>query len=240
MWSSEMEPIVKQTRKALVLVAGACLAAALSACASTAGGDAGKPEAVTPTERFPIDVQSQPEELRLAVHGSGLSANQAGALGAFAAKWLDSEGGEITLKSPANGVDPGAAYRTTEGARDALVSAGVSSERIRTVGYDAAGDASAPVVVAYARYVAKGPQCGQSWENLTSTDQNREYANFGCAVTANMAAQIADPGDLLRPREMTPADAGRRQVVLDHYRKGETTSSAKDSQADGAVSRAIP
>lgn len=235
-----MEPIVKQTRKVLVLLAGVGLAATLSACATTGADDPGKPEPITPTEHFAIDVQSQPQELRLATHGSGLSDNQMRAIEAFAARWLDSQQGEVTLQSPSRAGDPGAAYRTTTGARDALVAAGVAPDKVRIIGYDAANDPQAPVIIGFTRYTAKGPHCGDSWENLTNTWSNREYANFGCAVTANMAAQIDDPGDLLHPREMTPADAGRRQVVLDHYRKGEVTSSAKDSQADGAVSRAVP
>lgn len=241
MWSSRMEPIVTQTRKVLILLAGVSLAAALSACATTdTPDDPAKPTPITPTERFAIEVQPQPQELRLATHGSGISANQAQALGVFAQKWMDLDGGEVVVQSPTHGADPGAAYRTSSAARDALVAAGVSPDKIRIVGYDGAGDVQAPIIVGFSRYVAKGPQCGQNWENLTATKDNGSYENFGCAVTANMAAQIADPGDLLQPREMTPADAGRRQVVLDHYRKGETTSSAKDSQADGAVSRAVP
>jgi pilus assembly protein CpaD len=55
-------------------------------------------------------------------------------------------------------------------------------------------------------------------------------------VTANIAAQIADPEDLLHPRAETPPDGSRRQVVLDKYRTGATTSTAKDTQANGAVS----
>ena len=58
-------------------------------------------------------------------------------------------------------------------------------------------------------------------------------------AAANIAAQIANPQDLLRPRDMTPADAQRRATVLGKYRAGEVTSSARDDQAAGAISRAI-
>jgi pilus assembly protein CpaD len=34
-------------------------------------------------------------------------------------------------------------------------------------------------------------------------------------------------------------DAGRRQTVIDKYRKGELTASAKDEQAQGVVSNAV-
>ena len=51
-----------------------------------------------------------------------------------------------------------------------------------------------------------------------------------------MAAQVANPADLVRPADLAPADAQRRVYALDKYRKGEVTSSAADDQAKGVVS----
>jgi pilus assembly protein CpaD len=82
------------------------------------------------------------------------------------------------------------------------------------------------------------PNCG-AWGDMTRTFNNGAYANLGCAVTSNMAAQVANPADLLGARDMDPADPARRATVFDKYRKGEVTSTAKDSQASGAVSQAI-
>ena len=136
-------------------------------------------------------------------------------------------------------LDPAAARATLETARRFLIDQGVDPAKIQLAGYDAGGDPTAPVVVGYARYTAQGPDCSQAWPNMTATMNNREYENFGCAVTANMAAMIDNPGDVLQPRTMTPADAGRRATVLGRYRAGEVTSSAADAQANGAVSRAV-
>ena len=63
---------------------------------------------------------------------------------------------------------------------------------------------------------------------------------LGCSTVSNMAAQISDPRDILGQRPQDPADAGRRSTVIDKYRKGEVTSGAKDEQASGAISKAIP
>ena len=41
---------------------------------------------------------------------------------------------------------------------------------------------------------------------------------------------------IVMPRATGPSDATRRGVVLDKYRHGDVTSSAKDGQASGAVS----
>jgi pilus assembly protein CpaD len=107
---------------------------------------------------------------------------------------------------------------------------------VRIVSYDAGADAAVPVVVGFLRYDAKGPQCGHDWGNLANAFNNEVYEQFGCSITANIAAQVADPADLLHPRTETAPDATRRQVVLDKYRQGSTTATAKDAQANGAVS----
>ncbi|MFI4933204.1 MAG: CpaD family pilus assembly protein [Caulobacterales bacterium] len=208
---------------------------ALGACAGTGG--TGKPDPILPTERFSIDVRSAPEELKLASHTTGLTSTQADALETFAHDWMDAEGGDITIKAPEHGDDPAGAYRTATGARDVLMAQGAAAQKVRIVGYEAGGDPHAPIIVAFLRYHAQGPDCGHEWGNLASTADNNGYAEFGCSVTANMAAQIANPADLLGPRDSPPPDAGRRQTILDHYRKGDISSSTKDPQADGTFSK---
>ncbi len=224
MWSS---------KTALIAAAGAALL--LSACASGAGREAAP---LTPMERYSISVTRAPQELRLAPHPQGLSPNQASALAAFAREWMSAEGGLITVQAPSGGGDSSAVFRTAEGARQFLMGQGVAPDHLRVVGYSAR-DGDAPVVVSYMRYTAQGPDCSASWGNVTATASNGSYSNFGCAVTANLAAQIANPGDLVDPRPMDPSDATRRSVVLGHYRNGEVTSSAPDQHASGAVSTAV-
>ncbi|HZL00040.1 MAG TPA: CpaD family pilus assembly protein [Caulobacteraceae bacterium] len=209
----------------------------LGACASDPHGFDNV--AALPSEHFAIEVQTQPREIRLAPHRAGASPTQANALATFAQEWADTSGGDISVRTPARPMDPAAAYRTASDARDILISRGVAPDKVRIIGYDAGGDPRGPIIVGYARYVARGPRCGTSWDNLSNDFSNQEDKNFGCAVTANVAAQIADPRDILSPRATDYPDAARRQAVLDKYRKGETTSTAKDSQASGAVSTAV-
>ena len=66
-----------------------------------------------------------------------------------------------------------------------------------------------------------------------------ELVKAHAPVLARMAAQVANPADWARPRTLDPADAQRRAVVLDKYRKGELTSSEKDDNATGAVSSVV-
>ena len=215
------------------------LAAALSACASPAIQPGQALSARTPTELWKTEMASQPEEIRLAVRAEGLSANQANALTGLAQTWRGAGGGEVVLQAPVGGPEPDAVSRSGENARSFLVQQGVPASEIRLVGYDAKGDPRAPLVVGFMRYALAIPACGRSWTNIAHSMTNQPQPNFGCAVTANMAAQVADPADLATPRTMDPADAQRRAVVLDKYRKGELTSSEKDEKAEGAVSQVV-
>ena len=213
------------------------LAAALSGCASARTGQAivGR----TPTEQWKAQMASQPEEIRLAVRAQGLSANQASALTGLAQSWRGAGAAELVLQAPVGGPEPDAVSRSGENARSFLVEQGVPAGQIRLVGYDAKGDARAPLIVGFMSHAVSIPACGRSWTNIAHSMTNQPQPNFGCAVTANMAAQVADPADLATPRTMDPADAQRRAVVLDKYRKGELTSSEKDDNATGAVSEVV-
>ena len=219
-----------------VLVAAA---AALSACASTSRPP---PEltraqaARTPTELWTPDVQPQTAEIRLAVHAQGLSPNQQDALARFAGDWRLGGRGPITLRAPVGGPDAAMVSQATEGARARLASYGAE---VRVQGYEAGGDARAPLIVGRESYAVSIPICGRQWDNISRSATNEVQSQFGCSVTANMAAQIANPADLLGPAAIDPADAQRRDVTLGKYRKGEVTSSASDSQAKGTVSQVV-
>jgi len=218
-----------------------CLATtALAACATVPAPAPDPAElARTPTELWTDRIAVQPDEIRLAVHTAGLSPTQNQALAEFVADWRASGGGPITLRAPLGGPDPAAVGRASEGARLQLSGGGVPASAITVASYDAAGDPLAPLIVGRERYRVNVPRCGQEWTNIARSANNSVQANFGCAVTANMAAQIADPSDLLGPAQVAPADAQRRAVVLDKYRKGEITASAKDESATSVISDVV-
>lgn len=222
-------------RLALVL---AVAAGALAACASK-HGEGDEMGALTPTQQYHLETENHPDEIRIAAHRGGLSPAQTDAINTLADRWRDSGGGHMVLQLPRGGADPVAVQDTARAAEGLLVSLGVPSGQLERVGYDpdkTAGAAPAPLVVGFLAFHAVVPGCGREWSNLTATFHNRPSSNFGCAVTANMAAQIANPADISNPPELQDADAQRRGVILDKYRKGETTSSNKDSQAAGTMS----
>lgn len=209
-------------------------ALALSACAT-----AGPPVAISGAPNVldawsdRVQIAPVPEEIRLAAHPTGLSGNQARALSDFHSRWMQAEGGVITIAAPNVG-----GYRVGNDARDFLLSQGARFDQVRLIGYDADPTRDAPIVVGFQRYTVVTPTCG-AWSNLGSTFSNEPQGNFGCSVTSNMAAQVANPQDLLGSRPMDAADPNRRATVMDKYRKGEITASAKDTQASGTVSQAV-
>ncbi|QIG48835.1 hypothetical protein G5V57_14545 [Nordella sp. HKS 07] len=76
--------------------------------------------------------------------------------------------------------------------------------------------------------------CGEWPKDLSRTSQNDQYQNFGCAQQSNIAAMVANPQDLIRPRAQTPSDPMRRSKVIDDYRNGTATSAATEEQQQKA------
>jgi pilus assembly protein CpaD len=208
----------------------------LAACASTPPDEGPSKLAATDTQQWMdrIKVTSAPDEIVLAPHATGLSSNQSAALEALMGRWLQAEARELVVTAPNN-----AGAMATQ-IRDRLVTLGAPGSRVRVVGFNPTGPDDDTIRVGFLRYEAEKLKCGQRWENLAATRNNEPYDNFGCALAANLAAQVANPEDLIRPRDTTPVDNGRRETVLGLYRKGDVTSSKKDEQASGSISKAIP
>lgn len=105
-----------------------------------------------------------------------------------------------------------------------------------------AGDA---VAVLVDRYVASLPAC-PDWTGKPGYNFNNQVSsNFGCATAVNLGMMVADPGDLVRGREMGPADGERTARAIERYRKGETkaltpedvavTQAAQKSKSDSGA-----
>lgn len=208
----------------------------LSACMGGPAGGTG-PAPLTPTSRFTLQVEPDVDRIALAVREDGISPAQQDALRGVAYRF-DAGGADVLrIEVPGGGdvVAADFAYRI----KAALERIGAPSQRIQLVSYSAP-DVRAPVLVGFETLRVARPQCGTSWGNLNRTNNNQTSSNFGCALTANLAAQIENPRDIITPRGMTPSDLGRRAVVFDNYRKGEATAAhQEDLVANRRVSRAV-
>ena len=236
LWSKLLNQNDLLFSRAKLVLCGISLAA-LAACASA--GPKGLPQAAAlPTEHFTAKVEEVPDQVALAIHPEGISVTQQAALAAFVGQWREAGSGPVTVRSPGDGPAAEQAKSMGYAVQSQLQALGVPPDRIQLTAYQA-GDDRAPLLVSFPRLTAQVPDCSGGWDNLTSTIGNEPYKHFGCALTANIAAQVADPRDLVSPPDLAPADNVRRQLVLSKYRDGKVTASDKDIQASGAVSTAV-
>jgi len=210
---------------AVVALLGGCAAGATSA-----------PPPVNPLARYVLQVEPGLDRIALAVHDAGLSANQQSALGDLAARYRATGTGWVQVQGPAG--DDEAAARQTWAVRAALEGAGIPADRLRVTAYDAP-DPRAPILAGFETVRASVPNCAAEPRSMEGRFSNQSSPGLGCAITANMAAQIADPRDILGARPMSPADSGRAAVVFQNYRAGEGSSSPQEPLVQGRIAQAV-
>jgi pilus assembly protein CpaD len=87
-------------------------------------------------------------------------------------------------------------------------------------------DLASPIRLSFIGLKAKvADRCGQWPTDLASGGglqgwDNKPYWNFGCSYQAMIAAQVADPRDLVGPRAEDPADTETRARAISDIRKG--------------------
>ena len=71
--------------------------------------------------------------------------------------------------------------------------------------------------------------------DIRQNTQNSATPGFGCSHQSNLSVMVADPNDLVRPRELSPPDAQARQRVLDAYRNGTATGVAPSAAGTSSL-----
>ena len=206
----------------LILVTGTALLA--SACVGP-DSNLGRVAPINPLSRFTLQVEPDHDRIALAARPNGLSDRQRVAVMELVARYNSSAQQGLVIEVPAQADQ--VALQTANNIAAALQSQGVQASHISLASYQAPSE-GAPVVVGFESVRAQVPKCGAEWGNLSNTSGNTGASNFGCSVTANLAAQIADPNDIAAPRTMTPPSAQRRTVVFDNYRQGSPTSATPE------------
>jgi pilus assembly protein CpaD len=143
----------------------------------------------------------------------------------FAQDYASLSSGTLTIAVPSQSANAGSTHALKGVVRKVLIDAGVKSSRIILTSYDPAdARASAPIRLSFVAVTAITGECGQWPSDLfgPTVMDNTNWENFGCATQQNLAAQIANPADLVGPRGMTPIDAQRRAEVIRVYRENGT------------------
>lgn len=148
----------------------------------------------------------------------GMTNTQKVALGGFLADYDRSAAPALTIMAPSGSRNASAASQAASEFARYAKRQGVPGSRIAITSYQAqAADVSAPVRVMFTAMAAQTNKCGRWPKDIADTTDNKHYANFGCSYQNNLAAQIANPADLLGPRKQTEIDAENRTRVIDVY-----------------------
>lgn len=207
-------------------------AAALIAVAASLASCAGRPDRQTTNSipddyrtRHPITLAEVQHNLDVPI-GSGerrLNTGTRDLIRGFVQDYAALSSGTMQVATPTISANSGTAHALKAQVRKVLIDAGVKSSRIVMTAYDPAdANASAPIKLSFVAVTAITGDCGQWPTDLfgPSISDNTNWENFGCASQQNLAAQIANPNDLVGPRGMTPIDAQRRAEVIRVYREG--------------------
>lgn len=215
------------TRLAAVLALGGSLATA--GCSSPV--DRAVALAPVPEDyhlRHPVVLANAPQRLDIFFIGPAgvLDVPQTRQLAAFSQDYLRGAQGPLVIAVPDGPIDRPSAERTLGAVRRALLGLGVHGG-VTVTSYPVRDPAVAtPLHLSFLALQARPTtQCGQWPDDLGSGStlngwNNRSYYNLGCANQQTLAAQVANPQDLVKPRALDPTDVQLRTRAISQLRQG--------------------
>jgi pilus assembly protein CpaD len=170
----------------------------------------------------PIVIAEKNEKIDLPVGAGdrGMTQSQRETLLGFLDGYDKSAAPALTIWIPSGSANEVAATAAGRDFAKLAIASGISRNRIVVTTYQSASaEASAPIRVAFVSVKAQTDKCGRWPEDLLETSENKHYADFGCSYQNNLAAQMANPADLIGPRKQSSIDAENRGEVIDVYRQ---------------------
>lgn len=171
----------------------------------------------------PIMISEKEQVLDLPVGRAdrGATKTQVATLEGFLSSYDRSAAPVLSIVAPSGSVNAYAASQVAQDFARVARENGVPSGRVMISSYQAgSAEVAAPVRISFTGVKAHTEKCGRWPEDIATDERNKHYANFGCSAQSNLAAQIANPTDLLGPRKPATIDAERRGVVIDDWRGG--------------------
>lgn len=213
--SDTLRPVIAMT--AIALLAG---------CANRDSITVGSvPDDYRTNHPIVVSEKEQSVDIPVAATDRGVTRMQKIAVEGFIANYDRSADAPVSILVPSGSANEVAANDVAQDLVGLLKRNGVPRSRIALSAYQAdSAETSAPIRVSYVAMKAHTDRCGRWPDDLSETSENKHYANFGCSYQNNLAAQIANPADLLGPRKPGDIDAERRNIIIDDYR---------NSSADG-------
>ena len=182
-----------------------------------------------PTHRLnPVKVAESVERLELYARPNGLELSQRDeyAVAAFLQAYASEGSGPLYINRPVAAMET-AGVGQTNALLDRLMShSGINPATAQSGTYYTRPGDPTPVVISYRTLKAIPQNCAYQGD-LSSTHRNAVRPEFGCFASANLAAMISDPRQLLEPYPTQAPNAQRRQVVYDRYIQGTSTASER-------------
>jgi pilus assembly protein CpaD len=169
----------------------------------------------------PIVISDREKVLDVPVGASALrlSRGQRDLVAGFLSGYDRETGAPMRIMVPANSVNAASAFVIAGEIEDMARASGVHGGNILVQSYQvSAPEASAPIRVAYYALTASTGPCGRWPDDMLKNSENKHWANFGCSYQNNLAAQVANPSDLIGPRKSSPIDPENRANAIDQYK----------------------
>lgn len=226
---------------ALFLAVGVS-AAGLSGCTSTEQVSPVPQELLNTSgfDRHQAEVNKTTELLEIQIDdaASDLTIADKRKIESFVYAYKSAGHGPLILSMPTSVSNPQLAVQAVASARDIAYNNGVQYEEIAGSAHGA-GQGS-PMILAFQAYEATAKVCeSHASYDFADISSNSDHPLLGCSVRANVAMMLAEPADLLGQRSLADGDSGRRAIMLENYRNGETTGAARSDEESGAVSQAV-
>lgn len=189
--------------------------------------------------RHPILLTRTTQSAAIAVgpYSASITSLQRSAIDAFAKAFRGDGEGSLAIVIPTGSSNERAASRLAHEAHGILAAANVPPGAIVTRSYRAdPAVPSPPILLSYQRLTAAVPHPCAASGDIDITIYNQQWEDFGCANHTNLAAIIANPNDLTRPRPLDQASAGRRATILQKYNTGEDPKTRYINPGAGSAS----
>ena len=176
--------------------------------------------------RHPITITEKERTFQLFIGANrgSLTPAQRAELLAFAQSWKDDATGGVIIDLPVGSSNTRSAAEALPEIESIVGASGVPQQSIAVRNYRVSARTFATVRVSYPRIAAQAGPCGM-WPEEMGPSMNRDYFenqpqwNMGCAAQRNLAAMVANPEDLVQPRnDQTPTYTQRRTFVMEQYR----------------------
>ncbi|MFK7793364.1 MAG: CpaD family pilus assembly protein [Devosiaceae bacterium] len=233
----------KQKSRKIAMRAGllGVAALALSACNHTSSSEGTyDPRTVNYDQRHALQLQQQEHTLPLLVgaNATGLTSGDRTALSGFMQNYSAQGESSLRVRVPQGSQNAHAATGALADIHDVVARSGGNPSAVLVERYHVGNpNAHAPIMVVFDRVEAVTNPCGTWRDSFNPAFEQTDYHDFGCSTQANFGATLADPRDLVRPRGVGYADAGRRAEVLAAYRRGESTATRAAEGAEASVAQ---